>query len=93
MIGRRHSAWVRRRIAEIIIPAWLIPIQKTKLTMKKPHIAGRFSPVTPTPLLSIQPNAADAGQEHEGEERDEPQPPLRHSQDARQKVPVDLLLR
>ena len=35
--GRRHSAWVSRRMAEIMIPAWLMPIQKTKLTMKKPQ--------------------------------------------------------
>ena len=31
--GRRHSACVRRSIAEIIIPAWLIPIQNTKFVM------------------------------------------------------------
>ena len=31
--GRRHSACVTRRIAEISVPAWLMPIQKTKLTM------------------------------------------------------------
>ena len=31
--GRRQSAPVTRRIAEISVPAWLIPIQKTKLVM------------------------------------------------------------
>ena len=31
--GRRHSAFVTRRIAEISVPAWLMPIQKTKLMM------------------------------------------------------------
>ena len=31
--GLRHSACVTRRIAEISVPAWLMPIQKTKLVM------------------------------------------------------------
>ncbi len=29
VIGRRHSACVRRRIAEISVPAWLMPMKKT----------------------------------------------------------------
>src|SRR5207247_949741 len=29
--GRRHAAFTRRRIAEMSVPAWLMPIQKTKL--------------------------------------------------------------
>src|SRR5437588_7617181 len=29
--GRRHVAFTRRRIAEISVPAWLMPIQNTKL--------------------------------------------------------------
>ena len=33
VIGRRHSAFVTRRIAEIKVPAWLMPIKKTKLVM------------------------------------------------------------
>ena len=49
VIGRFHSAWVNRRIEEIIVPAWLTPIQKTKLTMKKPQNAGRCNPVTHSP--------------------------------------------
>ena len=53
VIGRRHSAWVSRRIAEIMMPAWLMPIQNTKLVMKKPHMMGRLRPVTPTPLFSM----------------------------------------
>ena len=28
--GRRHVALTRRRIAEMSVPAWLMPIQKTK---------------------------------------------------------------
>src|SRR3982750_4632062 len=31
--GRRHPAFTRRRIAEISVPAWLMPIQNTKLVM------------------------------------------------------------
>src|SRR5208337_2429532 len=31
--GRRQPALTRRRIAEISVPAWLIPIQKTKFVM------------------------------------------------------------
>ena len=31
--GLRHSAPVSRKIAEIRVPAWEIPIQNTKLTM------------------------------------------------------------
>jgi hypothetical protein len=31
--GRRHPAFARRRIAEMSVPAWLIPIQKTKFVM------------------------------------------------------------
>ena len=35
--GRRHSAFASRKIADSITPAWLIPIQNTKLVMKNPH--------------------------------------------------------
>src|SRR5215831_10355255 len=31
--GRRHVALTSRRIAEISVPAWLIPIQNTKFVM------------------------------------------------------------
>ena len=31
--GRRHSTLSTRRMAEIRVPEWLIPIQKTKLVM------------------------------------------------------------
>ena len=51
--GRRHSALERRRMAESITPAWLMPIQKTKLVIKKPQNTGRLSPVTPTPRLNM----------------------------------------
>ena len=40
-----------------MIPAWLIPIQKTKLTMYTPQNTGRLRPVTPTPWLIMYPKA------------------------------------
>ena len=58
--GRRHSALASRRMAESITPAWLIPIQNTKLVIMKPHDTGRFSPVTPSPWLIIKPVALKA---------------------------------
>ena len=36
-----------------------MPIQNTKLVMKKPHITGRFRPVTPNPLFTSNPAAAN----------------------------------
>ena len=33
VIGRRHSAWTTRRIAEMSVPAWLMPIQNTNVVM------------------------------------------------------------
>src|SRR6201992_200614 len=48
--GRRQVAFVRRRIAEMSVPAWLMPIQKTKLVMSKAQNTGEFSPHTPMPL-------------------------------------------
>ena len=59
-IGRRHSAWERRRIAEIITPAWLMPTQNTKLVMKKPQNTGWRNPVTPSPWLNMKPTAMTA---------------------------------
>ena len=37
-------------MAEISVPAWPMPTQKTKLTMPKPHAAGWLLPHTPTPV-------------------------------------------
>lgn len=53
--GRRHSACVSRRMAEIMIPAWLMPTQKTKVVIRVPQKTGRFRPVTPRPLLIMKP--------------------------------------
>ena len=46
---RRHSAPTMRRMAEISVPAWLMPMKKTKLVMYSPQYTGRPSPVTPRP--------------------------------------------
>jgi hypothetical protein len=35
--GRRHPASTSRRMAEMSVPAWLMPIQNTKLVTKKPQ--------------------------------------------------------
>jgi len=37
VIGRRQPASVTRRIAEISVPAWLIPMKNTKFVMYTPH--------------------------------------------------------
>src|ERR1700683_352017 len=50
VIGRRQVALVRRRIAEISVPAWLMPIQKTKFVMSKAQKTGELIPQTPMPL-------------------------------------------
>ncbi len=36
-------------MAEISVPAWPMPIQKTKLTMYVPHPTGWLIPATPIP--------------------------------------------
>ena len=48
--GRRQVALARRRMAEIRVPAWLMPIQKTKFVMSKAQNTGRSMPHTPIPF-------------------------------------------
>ena len=48
--GRRNSALNTRRMAETNVPAWLIPIQNTKVTMNTPQKTGRRMPVMPMPV-------------------------------------------
>jgi hypothetical protein len=38
-------------MAAIIVPAWPMPIQKTKLVMSHAQLAELFSPQTPTPVV------------------------------------------
>ena len=40
LIDVRHFCRNRKRIAEISVPAWPIPIQNTKLTMGQPQPTG-----------------------------------------------------
>jgi len=37
VMGRRQPASVTRRMAEISVPAWLIPMKNTKFVMYVPH--------------------------------------------------------
>ena len=52
LIDVRHFWWRSRRIAEMSVPAWPIPIHQTKLTMAKPHATGTLMPQMPTPLMN-----------------------------------------
>src|SRR3954465_3759656 len=47
--GRRQRAFTSRRIAEMSVPAWLMPIQKTKFVMSKAQNTGQRLPQTPMP--------------------------------------------
>ena len=47
--GRRQPAFTSRRIAEISVPAWLMPIQNTKFVMSNAQKTGQLSPQTPMP--------------------------------------------
>src|SRR3990170_4707667 len=57
VIGRRQSAFNNRSTAEIIVPAWLMPTQKTKVVMKRVQYTGRFLPVVPMPHVTRYPQA------------------------------------
>src|SRR5580698_4452630 len=48
--GRRQVALQSRRMAEISVPAWLMPIQNTKLVMSKAQKTGEFRPQMPMPV-------------------------------------------
>ena len=48
----RQFCRVRKRIAEMSVPAWPIPIQNTKFTMGQPHITRLVLPHTPTPVVT-----------------------------------------
>ena len=48
--GRRHPAFTSRRIAEISVPAWLMPIQNTKLVRYNAQNVGQRLPLTPMPF-------------------------------------------
>ena len=48
----RHCCRSRNRMAEISVPAWPMPIQKTKLVMSKAQPTVRFSPQVPMPVAT-----------------------------------------
>ena len=48
--GRRHVALAMRKMAEISVPAWLMPIQNTKFVMSNAQKTGRLMPQTPMPF-------------------------------------------
>jgi hypothetical protein len=50
LIEVRHSCRRSRRIAEINVPAWPIPIHQTKLMMSKPQPTGLLLPQMPMPV-------------------------------------------
>ncbi len=50
LIDVRHFCWNRRRMAEISVPAWPIPIHQTKLMMPNAQPTGMLFPQTPIPL-------------------------------------------
>src|SRR5580700_9190119 len=54
LIALRHDWLSSRRIAEISVPAWPIPIHQTKLTMANPQPIGILMPQIPTPLMISQ---------------------------------------
>src|SRR5258708_20675748 len=50
----RHFWFRKKRIAEIKVPGWPIPIHQTKLAMAKPQPMGTLMPQIPTPLMISQ---------------------------------------
>ena len=85
LIELRHDCRSRRRMAEIRVPAWPIPIHQTKLTMAKPQPMGIVTPQMPTPLSE---KVGDGEQQHHGQQEgdakaDEPAVGRRTGQDDR----------
>src|ERR1019366_1445749 len=52
LIDVRHFCRSRHRMAEMSVPAWPIPIQKTKFTMSQAQLTGLLWPQTPTPVAT-----------------------------------------
>ena len=52
-IALRQRARKSSRIAEISVPAWPIPTQKTKLMMSKAQATGMLFPHTPMPVAIV----------------------------------------
>src|ERR1700722_17553588 len=60
LIEFRHPCLNSRRIAEISVPAWPIPIHQTKLMMAKPHATGWVIAQMPTPFRNSQVTATSS---------------------------------
>ena len=54
LIEVRHPCLSRRRMAEISVPAWPMPIHQTKLMIAKPQPTGMLTPQIPVPFSSSQ---------------------------------------
>src|SRR6202035_2091397 len=54
LIEVRHCWRRRRRMAEMRVPAWPMPIHQTKLTMGNPQPTGWLTPKIPTPRQNSQ---------------------------------------
>jgi hypothetical protein len=54
LIDVRQPCLSSRRIAEISVPAWPMPIHQTKLMIAKPQPTGMLTPQIPVPLISSQ---------------------------------------
>src|SRR3569623_464604 len=60
LIELRHVCLKSRRMAEIRVPAWPIPIHQTKLMIAKPHATGCVIAQMPTPLRKSQVTATSS---------------------------------
>ena len=49
----------KKRMAEISVPAWPMPIHQTKFTIAKPHATGMLIPQIPTPRTKSQETAVN----------------------------------
>ncbi len=54
LIDVRQSCLSNRRMAEISVPAWPMPIHQTKLMIANPHPTGMLTPQIPVPFSSSQ---------------------------------------
>ena len=54
LIDVRHFCRKRKRMAEISVPAWPMPIQKTKLVMSNAQPTGTLRPQMPIPCQNSQ---------------------------------------
>ena len=57
LIELRHDWRSNKRMAEMSVPAWPMPIHQTKLTMAKPHPMGMVTPQMPVPFTNKYPMA------------------------------------